>query len=228
MAKAQVISIGSLLEMLPPRWPGYILGSGRLFEDRELNLDSHATVLALRGPLTARAWPHDVAIGDPGLLASELVGSQSPEYDLGIVPHWSDKTLAANPQYYGSWSTKVMSTADNPLDVIRQIGRCKKIVSSSLHGLIVADSFGIPRTFEYTPRFDLEGGLFKFHDYSASIGAEFAPGQLIQAKAGRVDERKSELRDAYASLNARLGIKAKMRLKDVISRWLLWHDPVIS
>lgn len=220
-AKAQVISVGSVLEVLPRRWSGYILGSGRMFEDSTLNLDEHATVLALRGPLTARAWAYDVAIGDPGLLADELVGSQSRVYDLGIVPHWSDKTLAGNQHYYGSWSTKVISTADNPLAVIRQIGRCKKIVSSSLHGLIVADAFGIPRTFEYTPRFEVEGGLFKFRDYSASIGAEFEVGELIQVKARRVDERKDELRDAYKLLNTLLGMRTKMRLREVISARLL-------
>ena len=203
--EADVVTIGSVLEHIPAKWPGYVLGAGRLYPDRKLWLDQTTTVLGLRGPLSAAAWPEDVAIGDPGLLADELVGSQSRIYDLGIVPHWSDKTLALNPHYFGKWSTAVIYATGDPLDVVRTIGQCKKIVASSLHGLIIADSFGIPRKFETTPRFDKEGGLFKFLDYSAAIGAEFEVGKLIRANAHRVDDRKSELYDAYKLLNTLLG-----------------------
>jgi pyruvyltransferase len=205
IAEAEIITVGSVLEHIPARWPGYVLGSGRLYPDRLVRMDSTTTVLGLRGPLTARAWPDDVAIGDPGLLADELVGSQTRIYDLGIVPHWSDTKLKQNPHYYSpKWSTKLIDIAADPLEVVRTIGQCKKIVSSSLHGLIIADAFGIPRKFEYTERFDKEGKLFKFYDYSASIGAEFEPGKLIRANAHRVDDRKSELYDAYKLLNTLL------------------------
>ena len=205
VAEADVVTVGSVLEHIPANWPGYVLGAGRLYPDRKLWLDKTTTVLGLRGPLTAAAWPEDVALGDPGLLADELVGSQSRIYDLGIVPHWSDTELTRNPHYYGKWTTKVIDITDPPLDVIREIGQCKKIVASSLHGLIIADAFGIPRKFETTPRFAREGGLFKFQDYSASIGAEFEVGKLIRANAHRVDDRKSELYDAYKLLNTLLG-----------------------
>lgn len=205
VADADVVTVGSVLEHIPSQWPGYVLGAGRLYPDRRLLIDKTTTVLGLRGPLTAAAWDEDVAIGDPGLLADELVGSQSRIYDLGIVPHWSDTELAKNPHYFGKWSTTVIDPTWHPLTVVRMIGQCKKIVASSLHGIIVADAFGIPRKFEYTPRFDKEGGIFKFQDYSASIGAEFEVGKLIRANAHRVDDRKSELYDAYKLLNTLLG-----------------------
>lgn len=199
VGQSSVISIGSVLEHIPPDWSGYVLGSGRLYPDSELNWNSNINVLALRGPLSAAFLKRDCALGDPGLLADELVPVQSREYDLGILPHWSDTDLTNNLTFVGhKWSTLVINPRDNPIKVITYIGRCKKLVTSSLHGLIVADSFGIPRRFEYTPRFDAEGGLFKFFDYSTSIGANFIPGKLIRPNRNGIENRKHEIYDAYA------------------------------
>ena len=206
VGKSDVVSVGSVLEHLPPLYDGFVVGTGRLYPDSKLSLyGGTQRVLALRGPLTARAWPHDVAIGDPGLLANELVGPQTRTTDLGIVPHWSDSTLAQDSRFYSKrWTTKVINPADDPLKVIAAIGQCKKIVSSSLHGLIVADSFGIPRRFEYTPRFEREGGRFKFLDYSASIGTKLIVGETTLANHRIVGNRKHELWDVYRSLDTLL------------------------
>lgn len=201
---ANVVTVGSVLEHIPAGWQGFVLGSGCLYPDRKLNLGPRVLILGLRGPLSAARWSPwfgDIAIGDPGLLADELVGSQSREYDLGIVPHWSDNELANDPRFVGhKWSTAIINPGGDPLKVIQQIGQCKKIVTSSLHGLIVADAFGIPRRFEYTSRFDREGKLFKFQDYSASIGATFEVGKLSQPNSHMIDDRKHELWDAYREL----------------------------
>jgi pyruvyltransferase len=202
MHDADVFTIGSILEHIPPEQEGFVLGSGRLNLKRDLTLNPNLHIMGLRGPLSAQYWPHgDIVIGDPGLLADELVGPQSRTYDLGIVPHWSDKELAHDTRFVGhKWSTIVINPKDDPLTVVKQIGSCHKIVSSSLHGLIVADAFGIPRRFEQTERFDKEGGLFKFEDYSASIGAPFAVGELIRANIHMVGDRKDALWDAYREL----------------------------
>ncbi len=200
VSRASVVSIGSVLEHIPPGWEGYVLGSGRLYPNSRLHLEG-CTILGLRGPLSAAACPYGVTLGDPGLLADELVPVQSRTWDLGIVPHWSDTELAHRPEFYRpSWTTTVISPADDPLDVITRIGQCRKIVASSLHGLIVADAFGIPRRFEYTPRFDAEGGMFKFEDYSASIGSKVEAGVIARVNQHVVDDRKHEIWDCYRML----------------------------
>src|SRR2546430_12092163 len=51
--KAHVVSIGSILEHIPRDWNGYIVGSGKLEEFSKIDI-SRATVLSLRGPLSAR------------------------------------------------------------------------------------------------------------------------------------------------------------------------------
>ena len=197
--KAQVISVGSVLELVPSGWDGYIVGAGKLFQDRPIILPPRDKILAIRGPLSAAWVQGSYAIGDPGLLADEMIALPPKEHDLGVLPHWSDRKLARDPRFLLS-DPLIISPATDPLTVIRQIGSCRQIVTSSLHGMIVADAFGIPRRFEYTRRLDKEGGDYKFRDYSASINAPFEPGRLIEASRSRVEDRKHELSDAYREL----------------------------
>lgn len=201
---AEVITVGSILEYIPPRWDGYVLGAGKLYPDSKLYLYGAETkVLAVRGPLSKRFLGGDCALGDPGLLADELLPVQTRTFDLGIVPHWSDKNLATDKRFHSDkWTTTVIDPTGDPLAAIAMIGQCKKIVSSSLHGLIVADAFGIPRRFELTSQFNQEGGIFKFQDYSASIGLELKTGETQVAYAHNVETRKHELWDAYRELGS--------------------------
>jgi pyruvyltransferase len=203
VSRANVVVTGSVLEHIPPLWDGHILGAGRLYEDSYLHLHTHtAKIWALRGPLTAQAVPGDYALGDPGLLADELVSVDTRDIDLGIVPHITDTSLAYDPQWYGSkWNTMVISPTLPPLKVLELIGRCKKIVTSSLHGLITADAFDIPRRFELNPSATkYEGGSFKFRDYSLSIDAPFEPGKLYQASRFKVEDRRFELYDSFREM----------------------------
>ena len=208
--QADVITVGSVLEQVPLYFDGYVLGAGKLYEGSRLYLYGEQTkVLALRGPLSAKFYGSETAIGDPGLLADELLsndGTDFPErtYDLGILPHWSDKKLLTDKRFRGKWTTLDITPDGDPLSVVRAIGQCKKIVTSSLHGLIVADAFGIPRRFEYTPTLDREGGRFKFRDYHQSIGMNLEPGVTKAANFRHVSDRKSELWDAYRELGSAL------------------------
>jgi pyruvyltransferase len=206
VSRARIVSVGSVLEHVPPLWDGYILGSGKLREDSQLHLHTKtATILALRGPLTARQCPPgSYAIGDPGLLVSELVPAQDKIYDLGIVPHWSDKQLADRPEFWGkgAWSVQVVRPGDDPLSVIAAIARCHRIVTSSLHGAITADAFGIPRRVEPGGIERVGDRMFKWHDYSASVGVPFEPGKMTEVSRLRVADRQYELFDAYNDLGA--------------------------
>lgn len=194
ISEADLLCVGSILDTAKPDFNGTILGSGKLYE--RSSVPSGATILGLRGPLTAKGIKGDFALGDPGLLADELVEVETKKYHLGVVPHWSDKSLANDPRF-SKYNPLVIDPRADPLTVIRQIGECRKIVASSLHGLIIADAFGIPRRFEYTPQFDKEGGTFKIRDHNESIGLPFEVGLTQEADRFQVQDRKHELFDMF-------------------------------
>ena len=210
VSRSKIASVGSILEHIPPLWDGYILGSGKLHEDSRLQVVQmgkvSATILALRGPLSAQGIAGNYALGDPGILADELVGAQVKVWDLGIIPHWSDKELA--PKFEALVkapnTTKVINPSDDPLTVLRQIGACKRIVTSSLHGMIVADAFGLPRRVEICPAMAKDGGDFKFRDYSASIQMPWEMGKMQEASRFRIDDVKFAVYDAYRELGKAL------------------------
>lgn len=207
ISEAKLISTGSILEHISPDWNGYILGSGRLLETSRLHLHADTSkIISLRGPLSARGISGNYSLGDPGILANELVGPQEKIYDLGILPHWKDIELV--PKFLRLIKPpaicKVISPKDNPIEVLKQIGACKRIVTSSLHGMIVADSFGIPRRVEYCKQLDREGGNFKFRDYSASIKMNFETGKMMEASRFNIDDIKFNVYDAFKDLEGRL------------------------
>jgi hypothetical protein len=145
------------------------------------------------------------AIGDPGLLADELIKPQEKKYNLGIVPHWTDRTLEKNP-LFTQFKPKIIRVSDDPIKVIEEIAQCRKIVSSSLHGIILADALNIPRRFEVAPRIlshpHQEGGLFKFHDYASSIGMKLEIGKLQQANYNNITEKQHQLFDVLEEIKS--------------------------
>lgn len=104
-------------------------------------------------------------LGDPGLLANRLIDVNKVEkkYKLGIVPHYVDKdnVLLKNIQVDNSI---VIDIQQEPSVVLEQIAQCENIISSAMHGLIVADSLGIPNV-RMVVSGNLYGGDYKFHDY---------------------------------------------------------------
>ena len=200
---SQLVVVGSLLHHLPKDWAGVIAGSGKLHERTKVDFPN-AKILGLRGPLTAKGLKGNIVLGDPGLLADELVGYQDKKWELGIVPHWSDKVLEHNPIFL-KYNPKIIRVTDDPLSVIRQIGSCKKIVSSSLHGIILADAFGIQRRIEIAPNMIAnpwdEGGLFKWLDYSASISTKLVVGTTQTIDENIISDKQHELFDLFQQVS---------------------------
>ena len=193
---ARLFTIGSVLESASD---AVVVGSGKLYEQTRPSLSN--TYLSVRGPLTGGSKVY----GDPGLLAEELVVIAKRTHNLGLLPHWSDTELATRKEFL-KYSPLVIDPAADPLEVIRQIGSCRKLVTSSLHGAIVADSFGIPRRIEVAPRMGAghEGGMFKFRDYNHSVGIPTQIGVTQMANRHNVETLKHVLFDIYDSLEDHL------------------------
>ena len=123
----------------------------------------------VRGQLTKSCLAKtDVpALGDPGLFARELFGAKKKQ-GIGIVPHYTDKNHPLIKDLEKLKNVKIIDVERSGADVCRDIAGCERILSSSLHGLIVADSFGIPNR-RIGLHNKIAGGDFKFRDYASAL-----------------------------------------------------------
>ena len=120
-------------------------------------------ILAVRGPLTYDALKSagigvSETFGDPAILLP-LYHKDPVEknYEVGLVPHIKDIArgggdIVINPRDH--WKT-----------VVDQIRSCKRIISSSLHGIIIAEAYGIPAVWLRTSTYE---GASKYYDYYLS------------------------------------------------------------
>lgn len=195
---ADVITVGSVIQHMPLNWRGTILGAGLLQPNGRVPLGSK--VMAVRGPLTRKSiGTSETVLGDPGLLAAELVKPVPRVRNLGILAHWTDKDLAKRPEFL-QYDPLIINAQDDHLKVIQQIASCRKLVTSSLHGVIIADALAIPRRVELPPtkyQHPSEHGVFKFEDYHASIGMKFETGVTRAPEYGLVQDRQHELYDCF-------------------------------
>ena len=192
------LCIGSLLGM--PDYTNektIVWGAGSLGEIKGV---SPRKICAVRGKLTRniileRGIECPEVYGDPALLLprfyrpnfrrerreGRLRGGEQSEgwkelrkYRMGIIPHVIDlkhpvveeirkehpEILIIDLEHYKKWT-----------DVIDQICSCECILSSSLHGLIVSDAYGIPNCWIKLSG-KILGGYFKYQDYASSVGRE--------------------------------------------------------
>lgn len=176
-----------------------VWGAGAVSSDVILR-ERPKQVHAVRGPLTrelmvAQGCDVPEVYGDPALLMPCFYDPDvDVKYDVGIVPHFVDKQHPWLDPYRGSSEVCIIDVEDDRLRFIRQIKRCRHIISSSLHGIICADAYGVPATWlRLSDR--VIGDGFKFRDYFASVGrAEYAG---VQATGDVTIERIVENHDPY-------------------------------
>jgi pyruvyltransferase len=191
---ADFIGAGSYLDTFN-NYPftGTVWGTGIMSRDSYPDL-SHARVLALRGVNTkTHCKSHCIVLGDPGLLASSLVKEDIPvNHDIGFIPHWNDKETVVE----GAYKIKITNSIET---VIKDAMSCKRIVSTSLHGLILADSLGLPRMWKYTDANPGEG--FKFYDYQSVFSIPLKMNEWQIMPRMEVKKIKKQLLDALKKMN---------------------------
>ena len=111
-------------------------------------------------------WAPEVS-GDSALLLPLLYYPQNitKVHDLCVVLHFIDDHMRTSI----SDNVTLVSFHNTAEDFVDQILTCKNVMSSSLHGLILSHSYGIPaRGIKVSDK--VEGGDFKFEDYYRSLG----------------------------------------------------------
>lgn len=200
LAKSEIVLQGSILQLLPDDYQGYIIGTGGDIKEYKL---LNSKILAVRGGKIAECIGcKEAAFGDTGLLAPLAFRKRTDKrFKLGIVLHFVDAGTGFERKLRQKLNGKdivFINILDNAKKVINQIQGCNSILSSSLHGLIIADAYHIPnrrivnRETMPTSFYD-----FKFEDYYSSLGIEETPLQLhdcgdVDATISRMTLKPSE------------------------------------
>lgn len=168
--RARLAGVGSILEFLPTDWDGVIWGSG-LMREHPHPLP-RARVLAVRGHLTRDliGATGDVALGDPGILVARHRPRAERRWDVALVPHGhhrSHRPFLALAEARGL-SVRIVDVHQPARRVVREISASGAVVTTSLHGLVTADAYGIPAVWT-TLDPPLDGGAFKFRDHESVV-----------------------------------------------------------
>lgn len=170
--------IGSILDWIPLP-TSIIWGSGVMFgwdEQKKRNL-VFKEVSAVRGKLTYEYLRNKgiqcpQIYGDPALLLPYVYKPEvAKKYKIGIITHISDNNRLIQELVDKNKDavTRILLNEYNDWhEVINRFLECDLILSSSLHGLIIADAYGIPNVWIRSGK-ELAGGDFKFLDYFSSV-----------------------------------------------------------
>ncbi len=185
--------------------PFHIWGTGLMyFFDDNIHLTSPRPLIihALRGEKTRKRISKllgkniSCTLADPGILASQIVQPTEKKYLLGIIPHFHDRNeeiFKKMLQHYPN--SIIIDVQDEPQKVLKEISECEYIISTSLHGLIVADSYAIPNCWcEISDR--VQGNGFKFHDYFSSYGTD---RQYFDLRTGELPDLEKDFKCNYKS-----------------------------
>lgn len=193
-----LVSVGSVIQMIK-RPNADIWGSGLI---REIH-DKHLTDLsrlkgvrvhAVRGKLTQAQlsskldWEVPEVFGDPALLLPRVYTpafKKAGTSGVSFVPHYSHR------EWLGTLSTDGVDVVDVRNDlttVIDQIAGSDVCVSTSLHGLIIAQAYGVPWVWLNVTDAALAGARFKFDDYFSTLDSSaIAEFQMASTELGTLD-----------------------------------------
>lgn len=175
LPKKNYLVVGSLIERYCNKY-AVIWGSGAIIGECEPLKNRPMRVAAVRGKksreyLLGQGVDCPEVFGDPALLMPTIYNPQLPvKWAVGIIPHVNDLNNPLFKQMEGHNGTHVIKFK-NYLDwhnVIDEIKQCKIILSSSLHGLILSDAYGIPNLWISVSN-NIIGGEFKFLDYFSGV-----------------------------------------------------------
>jgi pyruvyltransferase len=168
--KFSYFAIGSIISRVTNK--SVVWGSGAFGTEDRRSISQKATYLAVRGPLTrnllriygVKNIPE--IYGDPALLMPMVFDPEVKKtHKLGIILRWSESDW--NKVEFDPDIKKIYLGTDDIEGTLKDIISCEKILSSSLHGIILADAYGIPSAWlkSDTPK----GFEFKFYDYFISV-----------------------------------------------------------
>ncbi|QBM16361.1 hypothetical protein MARI_04410 [Marinobacter sp. JH2] len=186
-----------------------VFGSGVISSDLLVENKEFLGIGALRGK-----WTRDyllencrnidagdvlnIPLGDPALLLPKVYPLLPIKkiYRIGVIPHYVDKSCEVVNNFRVNLREDVVliDVQQEVVPFLTDLSRCDFVISSSLHGLILADAYGVPNVW---CRFsdNLLGGDFKFLDYYSVTDAVSPKAIFIGS-----EKKLQELVDDVASM----------------------------
>jgi autotransporter strand-loop-strand O-heptosyltransferase len=173
----KIIGTGSLTRFTKPN--DYVWGTGCI--DNDSIGDIPKKIYAVRGPQTRevlmrKGWEVPEIYGDPALLFPKIYNPKiEKKYKYGLIPHYSDYTTIEGLRVINNIENlgiKIINITSGIYEFIDELLECENILSSSLHGLIASDAYGIPNHIVSISDL-IQGGDFKFVDYHLSVKREY-------------------------------------------------------
>lgn len=188
-----ILMIGSIIESLTNK-DSIVWGSGAMYGGGKTLREKPKKVLAVRGPLTrkyllSQGVDCPEVYGDPALLLPLIYNPRiTKKYKLGVIPHNVDFESEYLSELKNDIEVKIIRLKgyEDWHKVIDEICECEFVISSSLHGLIVSDAYGIPNMWIQLSN-DILGGNFKYLDYFTSVGRDVSEAFVVEASLSKED-----------------------------------------
>ncbi|HRQ58956.1 MAG TPA: polysaccharide pyruvyl transferase family protein [Azoarcus taiwanensis] len=177
--RCDLVALGSLLQRVKEgfwRKRVHVWGAG--FIEPVRRHPSRHFFHAIRGRYSAELVSNiadDVVFGDPGLLADLLLDQgviPEKRCRCAIIPHYKDKGHPAIAEVIKAVAdVEIIDVFAPPMETLERIRAAEFVLSSAMHGLIAADSLGVPNAWIRLSG-GVRGGDFKFRDYYSVFGIE--------------------------------------------------------
>jgi succinoglycan biosynthesis protein ExoV len=171
------LGIGTIIGMPTPECDFLHVFSSGVGYDRLAGWSIPRRIWCVRGPLTAHMLGVDraAAITDGAILAPSIVteaagiaeaaGPADPAA-VGVMPHWESLHAPGWQRACALAGFTLLDPVGEPAGVIGALLRMRLVLTESLHGAIVADSYGIPWIAICTSR---NFSVFKWMDWCLSM-----------------------------------------------------------
>jgi len=178
-------------------YPLIIFGSGFISSQKYKNETymRNLKIISVRGNETLQRLVNNgikisknVILADPGILAPFLINITNfkdidinKKYSLCVIPHEIDRSSSLIYNKIKIKNFALLNIRDNPIKFLSSIVKCKRVLSSGLHALIISDSLGIPN-MRIVISNKITGGDYKFKDYYSAYNLKLP---------SKIDLRKS-------------------------------------
>ena len=179
--RKNILGIGSIIGMFS-NTKSIVWGSG-ILDSTITNIPKPYEIRAVRGPLTRQMLLNNgiecpEIYGDPALLVSKYYQPKiEKKYKLGIISQYTQGQRKDANKAFGEFDDQLYIDIANYGDwhnFIDQILSCEAIVSSSLHGLIVSEAYGVPSVW-IEMQTSIPTHRIKYFDFYESIGKKCMP-----------------------------------------------------